>query len=73
MTDSAAQYTYCSFTTWWQLIVWNNLNSISAGMTFYVDIYNVDQPKNADIGGSQLIMVTIDNDASYANGVAATA
>jgi hypothetical protein len=72
MTDSAAQYTYCSFTTWWQLIVWNNLNSIAAGTNFYVDIYNIDQPKNTNIGGNQRIMVTIDDDSLYSNGVVAT-
>jgi len=72
MTDSAAQYTYCTFTTWWQLIVWNNLNSITAGTTFYVDIYNIDQPTNSNIGGNQQIMVTIDTDNIYSNGVVAT-
>ena len=72
MTDSAAQYTYCSFTTSWQLIVWNNLNSIAGGTNFYVDIYNIDQPKNGNIGGNQQIMVTIDDDSLYSNGVVAT-
>lgn len=73
MNDAAAQYTYCTFTTWWQLIVWNNLNSIAAGVNFYVDIFNIDLPKSADIGGNQRIMVTIDQDGDYSNGVAASA
>ena len=41
-------------------------------MNFYVDIYNVDQPKSTDVTSNQKIMVTIDEDADYSNGVAAT-
>ena len=72
MDDSTAQYTYCAFNTWWQLMVWNNLNSITAGSNFYIDVYNVDQPKSGDIGSNQKIMVTIDDDSMYSNGVAAS-
>ena len=72
MNDAAAQYTYCSFTTWWQLVVWNNLNSISAGTSFYVDIYNIDLPKNSDINSNDRIELTIDDDGTYSNGVIAT-
>lgn len=71
MNDAAAQYTYCAFTTWWQLMVWVNQNSIAAGTNFYIDIYNIDLPKNSDISGSQYIGVTIDTDNNYANGVSA--
>ena len=69
ISDSAAQYTYCEFTTWWQLVVWNNLNLIGASTNFYVDIYNIDLPKNTDVTANQMIMVTIDNDGMYSNGV----
>ena len=69
ISDTAAQYTYCEFTTWWQLVVWNNLNSISSGTNFYVDVYNIDLPKNSDVNSNQRIMVTIDDDEMYSNGV----
>ena len=69
ISDTAAQYTYCEFTTWWQLVVWNNLNSIGAGASFYVDIYNIDLPKSSDVNSNQRIMVTIDDDEMYSNGV----
>lgn len=71
--DSAAQSTYCSFSNQWQLMVWNNQNSISSGTTFYIDIYNIDQPKVADITSFQYISVTIDGDSNYDNGVLAMA
>ena len=74
MDDTQAKYTYCAFTTWWQLMVWNNQASIASGAYFYVDIYNIDLPKSTDIDStSQYIMVTIDTDGDYSNGVAATA
>ena len=73
MNDAAAKYTYCTFITPWQLVVWNNENAISASTNFYVDIYNIDQPKASNVGGNQKIMVTIDADSTYSNGVAATA
>ena len=72
MNDAAAQYTYCAFTTWWQLVVWNNLNSIGSGVTFYVDIYNIDLPKNSNVNSNQKVMVTIDDDSTHSNGVIAT-
>ena len=53
-------------------MVWNNLNSIAAGTNFYVDIYNIDLPKATDVNSNQRVMVTIDDDTSYANGVVAT-
>lgn len=73
INDTTAKYTYCAFTTWWQLMVWNNQATITAGTAFYVDIYNIDLPKSGDVGGNQYIMVTIDADGDYSNGVAATA
>lgn len=54
-------------------MVWNNLNSISSGTNFYIDIYNIDLPKATDVNSNQKVMVTIDDDASYANGIVATA
>jgi len=54
-------------------MVWNNQATITAGTAFYVDIYNIDLPKSGDITASQYIMVTIDTDGDYSNGVAATA
>lgn len=53
-------------------MVWNNLNSLTAGTALYLDIYNVDLPKNADVGGNQKIMLTVDVDSDYTNGVAST-
>jgi len=50
-------------------VVWNNLNSIGAGTPFYIDIYNIDLPKNSDVNSNQRIMVTIDDDGVYSNGV----
>ena len=72
MNDAAAQYTYCAFTTWWQLVVWNNLNSVGAGTNIYIDIYNIDLPKNSNVNSNQRVMVTIDDDSTYSNGVVAT-
>ena len=54
-------------------MVWNNQNAISSGTTIYIDIYNIDQPKVADITASQFISVTIDSDSNYDNGVLASA
>jgi hypothetical protein len=51
-------------------MVWNNANRAS-GSTFYVDIFNIDQPKAADIGGLQYIGLTVDDDSTYSNGVKA--
>ena len=67
INDTAAKYTYCAFTTWWQLMVWNNQN----GSSFFIDIYNIDLPKNTDVTSNQYISVTIDDDSNYAGGVAA--
>ncbi len=52
-------------------MVWNNQNNIAAGITFYVDIFNIDLPKGADITSDQVISVTIDDDSNYAGGVVA--
>lgn len=54
-------------------MVWNNQNSISSGVTIYIDIYNIDQPKVTDITALQFISVTVDNDGTYSNGVYASA
>jgi hypothetical protein len=73
MDDTLATTTYCAFTNWWQLMVWNNQATITSGAFFYVDIYNIDLPKITDITANQYIMVTIDTDGDYSNGVAGTA
>lgn len=48
-------------------MVWN-LNTIGSGTTFYIDIFNIDQPRNGDIGGNQKVGVTFDLDSTYGNG-----
>ena len=72
INDATAQYTYCSFNGPWELIVWNNQN-FASNTAIYIDIYNIDQPKNSDIGASQYIGVVVDSDSSYSNGVLAKA
>ena len=70
--DTLAKETYCAFTNPWQLMVWNNQVSIAANTAIYIDIYNIDQPKAADISSSQSISVTIDDDSDYTNGALIT-
>jgi hypothetical protein len=54
-------------------MVWSNQNTIASGTLIYIDIYNIDQPKAADITASQYISVTVDSDNNYDNGVLASA
>lgn len=70
IVDSSASYTYCTFVNPWQLMVWNN-QAVSAGTSLYVDIYNIDQPKNSDLNGNSKIGLSIDSDSNYANGILA--
>lgn len=49
-------------------MVWNNQLSIAPNTPIYIDIYNIDQPKNTDISTGQYISVAIDNDNNYTNG-----
>lgn len=50
--------------------MWNNLN-LAAGATVYLDIYNVQQPKQTDIttGTQKRISCSIDVDDYYSNGI----
>jgi hypothetical protein len=52
------------------LSVWNNIN-LAAGGTIYLDIFNIQQPKQSDIitGTQKKISCQIDVDDSYTNGV----
>jgi hypothetical protein len=70
IVDSEAQFTYCEFTTERQLSVWNNLN-LAAGDTVYIDVFNIQQPKQTDIttGTQKKISCSIDIDDSYSNGI----
>ncbi len=68
INDTEAIFTYCEFNSDWQLVVWNN-RIIAANLPFYVDIYNVEQPKFADIGANQVITLSVDLDDSIANGI----
>jgi len=53
-------------------MVWNNQISIAANTPIYIDIFNIDQPKNTDIvTADQVITVAVDNDNNYANGALA--
>jgi hypothetical protein len=70
INDTAASYTYCTFVNPWQLMVWNNQNFAGA-TSFYVDIFNIDQPRNGDISGNSRISLSIDNDNNYSNGILA--
>jgi hypothetical protein len=54
----------------WQLMVWNNQN-LNASVSLYVDIFNVDQPKNSDLSGNSKVGLTVDSDNIYSNGVLA--
>lgn len=48
-------------------MIWNN-RDISANTTFYIDIYNIQQPKNTDTSPN-IITVTVDTDGDYQQGV----
>jgi hypothetical protein len=50
--------------------VWNNLN-LAIGATVYIDVFNIQQPKQTDIttGTQKMITCSIDLDDSYANGI----
>jgi hypothetical protein len=50
--------------------VWNNLN-LAAGDTVYIDVFNIQQPKQTDIttGTQKKISCSIDIDDSYSNGI----
>ena len=62
--NNPSQYTYCSFTNPWQLMVWNN-QELTANNYLYVDIFNIDQPKNADMSGNTKIGLTVDADGVF--------
>lgn len=70
IVDSQAAFTYCEFTSQRQLSVWNNIN-LGVGDTIYLDIYNIQQPKQTDIttGSQKKISCSIDIDDSYSNGI----
>lgn len=50
--------------------MWNNLN-LAAGDTVYIDVFNIQQPKQTDIttGTQKKISCSIDIDDSYSNGI----
>jgi len=50
--------------------VWNNVN-LAAGDTIYLDIFNIQQPKQSDIttGTQKKISCSIDVDDYYSNGI----
>lgn len=50
--------------------MWNNLN-LASGATVYIDIFNIQQPKQTDIttGTQKIISCSIDIDDSYINGI----
>lgn len=62
--NDPSQYTYCSFTNPWQLMVWNN-QALGSGIFLYVDIFNIDQPKNSDLNGNTKIGFTVDSDGDF--------
>lgn len=48
-------------------MVWN-INSITASTTFYIDIFNIDQPKTTDITGNQKIGISFTSSSLYSSG-----
>jgi hypothetical protein len=68
INDTAAIFTYCNFNQDRQLVIWNNLE-VSASVTIYIDIYNIQIPKSTDTSPN-LVTVLLDNDSDYSNGVA---
>lgn len=62
--NDPSQYTYCSFPNPWQLMVWNN-QALGSGIFLYVDIFNIDQPKNSDLNGNTKIGFTVDSDGDF--------
>ena len=48
-------------------MIWNN-RDLSTSTTFYVDIFNVQQPKSTDTSPNK-ITVTVDTDGDYEGGV----
>jgi len=48
-------------------MVWN-LNNVASNVYVYIDVFNIDQPLNGNIGGNQKIGLTIDGDGTYSNG-----
>jgi hypothetical protein len=52
----------------WQLMVWNN-QAIGSGVSIFIDVFNIDQPKNSDLNGNSKIGVSIDTDSNYNNGI----
>lgn len=70
--NNDAQYTYCSFKNPWQLMVWNN-QELTAGSFLFVDVFNIDQPKNTDVSGNTKISLTVDQNGDFAGGIDAYA
>lgn len=70
--NDPSQYTYCSFTNPWQLMVWNN-QVLTANDFLYVDIFNIDQPINTDLNGNTKIGLSVDADGDFSNGIDAYA
>ena len=64
--NDPSQYTYCSFTNPWQLMVWNN-QALTANAFLYVDIFNIDQPKNTDLNANTKIGLTVDYDGDFSS------
>jgi len=48
-------------------MVWN-INSLAANAAFYIDIFNIDQPKSTDITGNQKIGLSITSSSLYSTG-----
>ena len=66
-SDADATFSYCEFNYERQLVLWNNL-AIGSSTNFYVDIFNIQQPKTGDTSPN-VITVSLDIDGDYSNGV----
>lgn len=68
--DTEAVFSYCEFTYDHQLVLWNNRN-LATNTVFYVDIFNIQQPKASDTTPNT-ITVSIDTDGDYSGGINGT-
>lgn len=68
--DTEAVFSYCEFTYDHQIVLWNNRN-LATNTVFYVDIFNIQQPKASDTTPNT-ITVSIDTDGDYNGGIFGT-
>ena len=65
--DTEAVFSYCEFTYDHQIVLWNN-RDLPRTTTFYVDIFNIQQPSATDTTPNS-ITVSVDGDSDYEGGI----